>query len=281
MDYRSIASEELPMGLPEQEFRKEVAIRRAAHNLKTSSAFCLRAQTMERMPELPPESFFEYLRQMQAESADPQAFARRILVEQAALAKAAVEGLMIDASLSDQPEVKTESLAAAARLMAQIRKNLEVLVRLPVSAVPLKETARTVVTDDEILDRFGYETRDANASEPEKNRDTELGSNASPESEESETSRGRADKSRQTPGAHRCGPPTAAGSGFGQSSVGTIQRSENERGQAQVGSKRAARNNDVKAANRPRSETPEETARRHAEITQLLSGLVPMHIGTT
>lgn len=274
MDYRSIVSEELPMGLPEQEFRKELEIRRAAHNLKASAAFCLRAQTIQRMAGLPPETFFEFLTQMQSESADPQAFARRILVEQVVLAKAAVEDLMISSSLSEQSEVKKENLSAAARLMAQIRKNLELLGQLPVSSEPVKEPGRIVVSDDELLDRLGYESRDANASEQEKKRVSELVNKvASSESEESKTSRGRAKESCQTPGAHRCGPPGFAGSSYAQSAVGTIQRTENGRGQAKVSSKRAARKDSVAEVDQAAIERRIDAAKNDDTLERMLAEL--------
>ena len=268
MDYRTIDAEGLPEGLPEAVFRKELSIRRDAHNLKVSAAFCLRSQTQERMPELQPESFFEHLTQMQAESADPQAFARRILVEQTALAKLSVEDLMTRSAMSDDPDVKNECLATAARLMAQLRKNLEFLAQFPTSTSPEKGPSRSPdkVTDQEVLEHYGY-GKSLSDPEPEENHVSELGSkDAATEAEESQEGCSGKNQPYEAARTQRSRPRALAGYGSGQSAVAQGYGATDSGRKSSVGQKRPAREDPVEAGDQTIALIREAAARKYAEI---------------
>ena len=292
MDYVNVHMPDGISDLSEEELRHEIDLRRGVHMLRSNAANALRGLiTFEPQKQLQPLTIPTYFNEMRDEACrNPVELARLILLEQVLIGKHLVSCMAFEAGQSDTYEACSAYSTAVAKLQAELRRNVKCLAEIPpVEAIP--EQDRNFLVESEMLDQFGEKqpgTKEVeNSVESQKNaRVTEQGSKlagqkspAATESTQSSPGRSRPTQPYASQGPFRGGPQEASGISFAAQAMDEIFGPQNGRGQTPGSKKRPSRKKDVKTENRPRAETPEETARRHAAITQLFSGMVPMHIG--
>lgn len=278
--------------LGEDELRREMEFRRSVHMLRANAANAMRGLvTFEPAQVLQPQTIPTYFNEMLEEaSTNPMELARRVLLEQVLIGKHLVSHLALEAAQSTTVEASAAFSAAVAKLQGELRRNVKCLAEVP-AAESLPEKARNILEEFEMFERYGEKPsrpkEEASPPETQENaRGSEQGSKqagrqfaSSSESPESSPGRSGPTQPYASQGHYRGGPQEAPGLSFAAQAMDKIFGPQNDRGQAPGRKKRASRKIDLDKENRPRSETPEETARRHAAITQLLSGMVPMHMG--
>ncbi len=292
MDYLNVHMPEGLEALGEDELRREMEFRRSVHMLRANAANAMRGLvTFEPAQVLQPKTIPTYFNEMLEEACtNPVELARRVLLEQVLIGKHLVSHLALEAAQCTTVEASAAYSAAVAKLQGELRRNVKCLAEVP-AAESLSEKGRSILVESEMIERYGEKPsrpkEEPTQPETQENaRDSEQGSKqagrqylAAAESPQSAPGRSGPTQPYASQGSYRGGAHEAPGLGFTAQAMDKIFGPANAPRQAPGRKKRPSRKNDVKTENRPRSETPEETARRHAEITRLLSGMVPVHIG--